>query len=289
MKFTLKSYLKTQMIKTIIGVMILSILIFSSAIKIIEKGYEKNLDTYADSMFLIAVTQITIGFGDIIPLAYLSKVVTIISCLIGVFFLALLVIAVNNIIDLSDKESEAYNNIKYLIDARAMHNLAANVIQKWWALIVMRRRKHPRFLSLLQYSICVKRFKIMRIQIKSKQNTVFTRGITELSYLSRTKVLEIGQALMPIDKYQKSMKILTRELSIKDKSDAIEKNCREMILVLSGSNNTEDLSRFKSANPRGSGVVNLTKFKKQKDKALKMMLMKLSQKTCSSSINIQEV
>lgn len=284
MIFTLKSYLHVKSLVITLSGLILSILLFGIIIYIVERNENKLVKNLSDSLFLVIVTETTVGFGDILPSNFISKAICIFSCFSGVFLIALLTIAVHNSIDLNEKESEVYNVIKYSIDSKVLKKQAAKLIQAWWRLQLMRKIKQSSFKMVVQCYLYAKLFKIQRIQIKSMQNSSIQNNIDEVETASKGNILEFVKELGLVDRYsQDSLRCVKNEMKISDKALIFKNKCRDLLFMFDKNHKSEMELNLKSYNSNLRYLNSATQNKKKKDKAVKRMLMKYSQESALAS------
>ncbi|OMJ77933.1 hypothetical protein SteCoe_22371 [Stentor coeruleus] len=281
MKFALKTILQTQVYRFIIGLLVLSVIFFALIITTIEKGINKQVRTYSDAIFLTFVTEITIGYGDIIPSSVITQVVSVFICFCGAFMFAMLMISIQNSMDLSDNESSAFNDIKFNIDSKALNKLAVKVVQNWWILRKMRKKNLPRFTQVIKYNKNLTKFKLTRMKTKASHNTNMKTTIYNMGWASRQRTKQLCKSFKELDDYEQiSTTIIKRQLVISKKCTFIEMNCQEMLENLTGVRDDKKYVRLSSFNPRGSSLNNNLAFlKKQKDLAVKRLLMRYSQST----------
>ncbi|EOB6777518.1 ion channel [Vibrio cholerae] len=70
-------------------------LLFSAIYRIlniyIERAFNQNFESSIDSIYFSIVTITTLGYGDILPVHWLSKILVIVEVLMGVMFLAVMI------------------------------------------------------------------------------------------------------------------------------------------------------------------------------------------------------
>lgn len=281
MKFALKAFLQTQVYSFIIGLLVLSVAFFALIITTIEKELHQQVRTYSDAIFLTFVTEITIGYGDTVPSVVITQIVSVLTCFCGAFMFAMLLISIQNTIDLSDNESSAFNDIKYIIDSKGLNKLAVKVVQNWWTLSKMRKKNIPRFTQVVKYNKNLTKFRLTRMKNNAGHNTNMKTTIYNMGWTSRQKTKQFCKSFKELDDYEQiSTSILKKQLVISKKSTFIEMNCQEMLENLTGARDDKNYARLSSFNPRGSTLNNnLASLKKQKDMAVKRLLMRFSQST----------
>lgn len=284
MSFTLKSYFHIKSLIFTLTSLILSTIIFGFIVYIVEKNENNLIKNFSDSIFLVAVTETTVGFGDIVPSNFISKTICVFSSLYGIFLLGLITISVNKSIELDERESEAFNIIKYSIDSKVLRKQAAKVIQTGWRLYMLRKNRIKRFMIVIKFYLCVKLFRIMRVKVKSLQNCSLQKNIDAVEAVSKSRILGFASELEIAEQYsQDSLRMVRKEIQISNKAAIFKGKCKKL-LFMTGKNDkfaTElNLEKFKSCTNSANSA---TQKKKLKDRAVKKMLMKYSQESANVS------
>ena len=106
--FSLKSLIKTRPLITIFIALIFSILFFSFAIRIFERGISQNtgmdFNRFWNAVWLISITMATVGFGDYTAKTNEGRIIAMVACINGVFLLSLLIIAIANFLQMNSIE-----------------------------------------------------------------------------------------------------------------------------------------------------------------------------------------
>ena len=283
MIFNLKSQMQSKMFRFIILNLILSILIFSFAIDIVEKNFSQTAISISDSAFLIIVTETTVGFGDILPHNFISRFICVVASLFGTALIALLVIAVQQIADLNETEVNIYNTILLKKESRTLSNLAAKIIQTFWRLTQKRRKKEQRFFIVIKLYKLLKDFRIKYTRIRSKYYVGLKKNIQMVERQSKLLIKGLSRELNSADSYSSiSLKMVVNQCEISEKTSAIKSNYRRMFHMLSEDKNIENSARMLSSS-RNSDNNTLALFKKRRDKAMKKLLMRYSNSPSSNS------
>jgi len=112
-KFALKALVKYKaifMVSLSIGI---STFVFGLMVRTFERDGNDlfNFRVIWNCLWCVIVTMATIGYGDIYPVTMLGRWVIIIACIWGVFLLSMFVVTLNNITQLTQEESRAYEEI----------------------------------------------------------------------------------------------------------------------------------------------------------------------------------
>ena len=248
--------------------LLLSILCFGTCLKILGKGL------LADGFYLVAITETTVGFGDLVPSYWFTQCICVLACFVGLVLISLLVLATQRTIELSDNENLAYNHIKYGADTKVLKTKAAAVIQNWWVLLLKRKKRLPRFNCLIKYFFSVKAFRIRRIQIKSNKHIDLVESISAVDKCSNIMIRGAAKSMVSLNIYRETTKdIIINEINLKKSFENLRNNYRKIVCSVIPDKYSEILHPLTSQIKTGP---NLAKIKKLKDKAVKKMLLRLS-------------
>lgn len=121
--------------------------------------YDEEHSSFLNSMWLIAITILTVGYGDITPNSYCGRFISVITGLMGVGTTALLVAVLAQKLEQSRSEKYVYNFVSRVQLDKAQKNAASDVIKHVMKLWRMKRngkideRKHIRTYGKLTQAI----------------------------------------------------------------------------------------------------------------------------------------
>lgn len=137
--FMLKYCLMVYSLVFISGIYLAVMVLSGILVYIFEKDTPgTGFDTLANALWLVAQTQVTVGYGDFMPRTYFSSSAVIISCFVGSFLLSLIVSLLSRQMTLSLAESSLYTSVAYAGKKRRKLTEAVVFLQSWWRLIRMR-------------------------------------------------------------------------------------------------------------------------------------------------------
>ena len=150
--FLFKAQIKRSPLFTIFIIFIVSLCIFSCIIRVFEYGYSNDnshkdskgiindkYKSYADNFWMIIISMMTIGYGDIYPETHLGRVIIFFSAIVGMLVLSLLVVTLNNLIDFSKEEYKAYNLIVKDQANKSMKKMAIKLIKSIMKLVEIKK------------------------------------------------------------------------------------------------------------------------------------------------------
>lgn len=116
-------------------VLILSILIFSYAIRIFERGLdevsENNFSNIYNCVWFIIITMTTVGFGDLTPLSTTGRFIGILSCFLGIFLMSMLVVTITFILNLAPHENNVWLILERLDAEKEKNSSLSNILSKY--------------------------------------------------------------------------------------------------------------------------------------------------------------
>ena len=91
---------------------VICLLMFSYDLRIYERYFdelnESNLGNYLNDIWFIFITMTTVGYGDICPKSFFGRLISVVTCLFGVFLVGLVVVSVTSYFNLEGIESNVY-------------------------------------------------------------------------------------------------------------------------------------------------------------------------------------
>ncbi|KAI2796373.1 Small conductance calcium-activated potassium channel protein 2 [Blomia tropicalis] len=217
-RFVLKT-LMTICPGTCLMVVLVSLWIIGSwTMRLCERHHDEEHANLLNTMWLTAITFLSIGYGDIVPNTYCGRGIAVFSGLMGAGCTALVVAVIARKLELTRAEKHVHN---FMMDnqlTKRLKNAAANVLRETWLIYKntkltkkinpSRVRSHQRKFLLAIYSL--RKVKMEQRKLLDNANT-----ITDISKL-QNNVYEIVSD------------INTRQLLIDDKVMTIE----ERLLII---------------------------------------------------------
>lgn len=117
-----------------------------------------------NSQWLTAVTQCTIGYGDLTPKTHLGRITICLTTFLGIFIISFVVRAFRMQCRANGPQIQLMAAIRDSTEFRRKFKiLAAVLIQRRWVLHKKRRLSEPRFFCMLKYTGWLLRFRRMRL------------------------------------------------------------------------------------------------------------------------------
>ncbi|XP_022168843.1 small conductance calcium-activated potassium channel protein 2 isoform X3 [Myzus persicae] len=141
-RFVLKT-LMTICPGTVLLVFMVSLWIIASwTLRQCERFHDEDHANLLNSMWFIAITFLSVGFGDIVPNTYCGRGIAVTTGIMGAGCTALLVAVVSRKMELSRAEKHVHNFMMDTQLTKRLKNAAANVLRETWLIY-----KHTRLVK----------------------------------------------------------------------------------------------------------------------------------------------
>ena len=160
-KFIIQAHMTRSPIQIII-IMSVSIMIFSGLLfHMVEHSGDAHLQVY-DGPWFIAVTQLTVGYGDILPRTDLGRLLAMGPGLCAILTMSLVMTYSLIFIRMNRRQQQLASKLSHGTYYRSkLSTLTATFLQRWWRLKLSRRQKFDstRLKRLLEYKSAHELFK----------------------------------------------------------------------------------------------------------------------------------
>eukprot|EP00079_Xenopus_tropicalis_P013926 XP_002943576.2 PREDICTED: small conductance calcium-activated potassium channel protein 3 [Xenopus tropicalis] len=157
-------------------------------------------------MWLISITFLSIGYGDMVPNTYCGKGVCLLTGIMGAGCTALVVAVVARKLELTKAEKHVHNFMMDTQLTKRIKNAAANVLRETWLIY-----KHTKLLKKIDHA------KVRKHQRKFLQAIHQLRSVK----MEQRKLSDQANTLVDLSKMQSVMYDLITELN--DRSEDLEK------------------------------------------------------------------
>ncbi|CAG2105950.1 unnamed protein product [Medioppia subpectinata] len=179
-RFVLKT-LMTICPGTCLMVFLVSLWIIGSwTMRLCERHHDEEHANLLNTMWLTAITFLSIGYGDIVPNTYCGRGIAVCSGLIGAGCTALVVAVIARKLELSRAEKHVHNFMMDTQLTKRLKNAAANVLRETWLIYkntkltkkvnTSRVRTHQRKFLLAIYSL--RKVKMDQRKLMDNANTI---------------------------------------------------------------------------------------------------------------------
>jgi hypothetical protein len=116
LRFALRCLIKTEHFKIVLVFLVCSIALLGFSLRVVERPFwafkqKQEFEYLLNSFWLVFITMMTIGYGDITPLTTAGKVICTIAGIWGTFISSLLVVCLYGLLDLSNDQFEVFTHI----------------------------------------------------------------------------------------------------------------------------------------------------------------------------------
>eukprot|EP00824_Muranothrix_gubernata_P002623 TRINITY_DN13189_c0_g1_i1.p1 TRINITY_DN13189_c0_g1~~TRINITY_DN13189_c0_g1_i1.p1 ORF type:complete len:559 (+),score=45.18 TRINITY_DN13189_c0_g1_i1:80-1756(+) len=134
--FVIKTNLESNPLRTIGILMGCVFMAHGFVLYIVEKNTtgSDGCEDFVDTMWLVAITMSTVGFGDVVPGTKWGRLTTISAAICGMFVTALLVATIHNKLQLRDQEFKLVEFLRIHGNRTRIRKWAARVIQSAYRL-----------------------------------------------------------------------------------------------------------------------------------------------------------
>ncbi|KAM6294278.1 small conductance calcium-activated potassium channel protein 3 isoform 2-T2 [Aegotheles albertisi] len=161
---------------------------------------------FLGAMWLISITFLSIGYGDMVPHTYCGKGVCLLTGIMGAGCTALVVAVVARKLELTKAEKHVHNFMMDTQLTKRIKNAAANVLRETWLIY-----KHTKLLKKIDHA------KVRKHQRKFLQAIHQLRSVK----MEQRKLSDQANTLVDLSKMQNVMYDLITELN--DRSEDLEK------------------------------------------------------------------
>ncbi|XP_051779763.1 small conductance calcium-activated potassium channel protein 3-like [Erpetoichthys calabaricus] len=192
------------------------LLVFSISLWIIAAWTVRVCERYHDAqdvtsnflgaMWLISITFLSIGYGDMVPHTYCGKGVCLLTGIMGAGCTALVVAVVARKLELTKAEKHVHNFMMDTQLTKRIKNAAANVLRETWLIY-----KHTKLIKKIDHA------KVRKHQRKFLQAIHQLRSVK----MEQRKLSDQANTLVDLSKMQNVMYDLITELN--DRSEDLEK------------------------------------------------------------------
>ena len=196
-------------------IMILSLLVASWTLRLCEMyGEDGSTDqvhsNLLNCLWLVAVTFLSVGYGDIVPNSYCGRGIAVLTGIMGAGCTALVVAVLARRLELSRSEKYVHD---FVIDAdlgKRLKNEAANVMKAGWFLYKLKRNKAKSSRILYYHRKLLQAVYNIR-EIKAAQRRLIDASVT---------IVEMGKSQVEMSNAFEAMK--WRQLNLEEKVEGME-------------------------------------------------------------------
>ena len=133
--YCLKCFAQYKPIQLYISGFLIILFTMAYAVRIFERPANDILDSYSDSLWLIIITMTTVGYGDITVKTLGGRIISMFSCLCGVFLTSMIIVTITNFLNLEIHEKKMLDILEKTENLEEKKNLAKDIIQMYVEII----------------------------------------------------------------------------------------------------------------------------------------------------------
>lgn len=171
--FVFKAAMTTKPGVLLMLAMLSTFLCNSWAMRTCELYYERDSkkNSYLEIMWLVAITFLTIGYGDRTPQSYCGRYISIVTGIMGVITTALLVAIITRKLEQTRAERYVFNFVSRMQNEMKKKTAAANAIKAVLRISILKRYGNEYVKDIHNYEDRLKQFlKDMRVAIDVKHH-----------------------------------------------------------------------------------------------------------------------
>lgn len=225
--FIFKSMMSNHPIR-VLGCMVTGFFImFSWAMRACEMYHDEIHRNFFNSMWLISITFLTVGYGDIVPHSYCGRGISVMTGIFGAGCTALVVAVLARKLELSRAEKYVDNFVTDVELDKTHKHAAANILREGWLVFKLKKyggdkaklRRHQR--RLLNAITTIR-------EVKQAQRRIMDGGIT-LCEMARQQQT-VFDTILDMNEKQKEME--NKNDTLQEKLNTIDKKLDHLYKVL---------------------------------------------------------
>ncbi|XP_055629148.1 small conductance calcium-activated potassium channel protein isoform X3 [Toxorhynchites rutilus septentrionalis] len=229
-RFVLKT-LMTICPGTVLLVFMVSLWIIASwTLRQCERFHDEEHANLLNAMWLIAITFLSVGFGDIVPNTYCGRGIAVSTGIMGAGCTALLVAVVSRKLELTRAEKHVHNFMMDTQLTKRLKNAAANVLRETWLIYKHTRlvkRVNPGRVRTHQRKFLLAIYALRKVKMDQRKLMDNANTITDMAKTQNT-VYEIVS-----DMSSRQDGLEERITTLEDKLQAIQTQIENLPEVLS--------------------------------------------------------
>uniref|UniRef100_A0A914MJF0 Calmodulin-binding domain-containing protein n=1 Tax=Meloidogyne incognita TaxID=6306 RepID=A0A914MJF0_MELIC len=177
---------------------------------------DENLRSYYNALWLMCVTFLTIGYGDVYPITVCGRLMAILTGVIGVCVASMIVAVISQKISLSHAEERVHNFMARTKHARSLKITAAQVLKECWFLYKIKSMadqdrviQHQRRLSA---AICTLRRLRKEQRVLQEENGVSLDDVAKISQNASEMVRGVGQSQQRLTERVNAMELRLEQI-----------------------------------------------------------------------------
>lgn len=122
--------------------LLISLFALSFAVRIFERPASDTFDNFLNALWLIIITMMTVGYGDITAKTIGGRVISIISCICGVFLISMVIVTITSRLNLDQHEYLMFIIFNKTQKLENEKSKAKTVIKKYLNIVMHSPNRH---------------------------------------------------------------------------------------------------------------------------------------------------
>ena len=175
--------------------------VFGLCINSLEHGAAgSSLHDPWDSYWFTVVSQSGIGYGDFVPHTHLGRVVTSLDIIAGLMLLALVVRKSAESLQFTRQQAKLYRAVGHRKGMNTvMQDLGARLIQRWWLLVLARKRGGRRLELVIKLVRVLHRFRVHLKKLKALEEATLEEELELFEQHTKIRLKQVATGLWEID------------------------------------------------------------------------------------------
>ena len=169
-----------------------------------------KLDSVWTGYWAIVVSEATIGYGDIVPLTHVSRIIVIITVIGGLGIYSTAILIVMQRLELSHTQTQLYSAIAFVDQSKRLRNPAACLIQRWWRYRLQRLHGRPFFRPLFRFLIQLLIYRKQWNKVESLQDLLFYDSVRKFGKSMKEQIETFVEGYAAAKNIQKQVSAIDR-------------------------------------------------------------------------------
>jgi len=204
---------------TVLLVFMLSLWIIASwMLRACESYHAVKHQNLLNSMWMIAITFLSIGYGDIVPNTYCGRAIAVVTGVMGAGCTALVVAVLARKLELTRAEKHVHNFMMDTQLTKRLKNAAANILRETWL--------------IYKYTKMVKQVNSSKVRAHQRKFLHAIHSLRKVK-MDQRKLNDNANTLVDMAKtqtnmYECVMEMSQRQLAVEQRVDGIEKSLQNL-------------------------------------------------------------